>query len=168
MLALLALALILTFSGMPPAKAADRTIRLTSPGFAAGGAIPRRYSADGGNHTPPLAWTKLSGARAYAVVLRDPDAPSGTFTHWLIWNIPGSASSLAEDGGAGAVLGLNDTGAIGYFGPQPPSGLHHYHFQIFALDAPLPLAAGADLTHLNAAMRGHILARGELVGTFQK
>lgn len=165
----LALALMLTLAGAPrAASAGDGVIQLTSPAFAPGAAIPRRYSAEGGNHSPPLAWSAVAGANAFAVILRDPDAPSGTFTHWLVWNIPGSAGGLPEDGFAGMVQGVNDARSVGYFGPMPPYGLHHYHFQVVALDAPLALPAGADLTRLNAAMRGHVLAKGELVGTFRK
>lgn len=164
-----ALALMLTFLGVPGAAgSAGPTMQLTSPAFSPGGAIPRRYSAYGENHSPPLNWTPAAGARAYALTLRDPDAPGGTFTHWLVWNIPGDADGLPENGLAGGVQGLNDVGRVGYFGPRPPFGLHHYHFQIIALDAPLVLPAGAHLAALNAAMRGHVLARGELVGTFRK
>jgi Raf kinase inhibitor-like YbhB/YbcL family protein len=169
MRAILALALTLTLAAAPGAgRAAEGAIQLTSPAFAAGGPIPARYSAGGGNHSPPLAWTSAPGARAYALILRDPDAPVGTFTHWLVWNIPGNVTALPEDGLSGVALGTNDAGSVGYFGPQPPYGLHHYHFQIIALDAPLTLAAGADLQKLTAAMRGHVLAKGELVGTFRK
>jgi Raf kinase inhibitor-like YbhB/YbcL family protein len=166
---LLAFALLLSLAATPrAARATEAAIQLTSPAFAAGGAIPPRYSAEGGNHSPPLAWTETADAHSYALILRDPDAPSGTFTHWLVWNIPGSAGSLPEDGFAGMVQGLNDGRGVGYFGPMPPYGLHHYHFQLFALDAPLALPVGADLTRLTAAMRGHVLAKGELVGTFRK
>jgi Raf kinase inhibitor-like YbhB/YbcL family protein len=166
---ILALALLLTLAAAPRASsAAEGAIQLTSPAFAPGAAIPPRFSAEGGNHSPPLVWSETAGAKSYALVLRDPDAPTGTFTHWLVWNIPGSAGSLPEDGFAGMVQGQNDGRGVGYFGPMPPYGLHHYHFQVFALDAPLALPAGADLTKLNAAMRGHVLAKGELVGTFRK
>ena len=170
MRALIALAVLLTLAAAPrPAAAADGpTIALSSPAFAAGGPIPPRYSAEGGNHSPPLAWSPVAGAKAYALILRDPDAPSGTFTHWLVWNIPGAAAGLPEDGIAGMTAGINDGRSVGYFGPMPPYGLHHYHFQLFALDAPLALPSGADLSQLNAAIKGHVLARGELVGTFRK
>jgi len=132
----------------------------------AGVAIPA--TIEGQDLSPPLAWSPVAGAKAYALILRDPDAPSGTFTHWLVWNIPGAAAGLPEDGIAGMTAGINDGRSVGYFGPMPPYGLHHYHFQLFALDAPLALPSGADLSQLNAAIKGHVLARGELVGTFRK
>jgi Raf kinase inhibitor-like YbhB/YbcL family protein len=170
MRALIALALLMSPAAAPhPAAAADGpTIALSSSAFAAGAPIPPRYSAEGGNHSPPLAWAAVAGAKAYALILRDPDAPSGTFTHWLVWNLPGAATGLPEDGIAGMTAGINDARRVGYFGPMPPYGTHHYHFQLIALDAPLALPAGADLNHLNAAMKGHVLAKGELVGTFRK
>jgi Raf kinase inhibitor-like YbhB/YbcL family protein len=169
MRAILAFVLALSLSDASGAGAADQpVIQLASPAFQSGGPMPARYSARGGNHSPPLTWKPIAGARSYVLILRDPDAPLGAFTHWLVWNIPGQAARLPEDGLSGAVQGLNDAGGIGYFGPQPPSGLHHYHFQLIALDASLPLSAGAGLQKLEAAMRGHELGRSELVGTFRK
>jgi Raf kinase inhibitor-like YbhB/YbcL family protein len=164
----LALVLLLTLASAPAAAApAGQAIQLTSAAFAPGTPIPRRYSSYDANHSPPLNWTKVDGARAYALTLLDPDSPSGTFTHWLAWNIPATATSLPEDGLAGVSLGVNDAGSVGYFGPHPPYGLHHYHFQIIALDARLSLPNGAGLSALNAAMRGHVIAKGELIGTFK-
>jgi Raf kinase inhibitor-like YbhB/YbcL family protein len=160
---LLALALTLCLAG---AASAAGTMQLTSPAFPAGGDIPRPFSAYGENHSPPLAWTAVPGAKTYALTLRDPDAPGGDFVHWLVWNIPGGATSLPQDGVAGAVQGTSGIGRVGYFGPRPPGGRHHYHFTIYALDAPLSLPAGADAAKLAAAMKGHVLASGELVGTF--
>jgi Raf kinase inhibitor-like YbhB/YbcL family protein len=166
---LFALAAVLALALPRLAAASDDptgSITLTSPAFAPNAPIPRRYSSYADNHSPPLAWTPTPGAKAYALTLRDPDAPTGVFTHWLVWNIPGEATHLPEDGLAGVTLGANDAGSVGYYGPHPPYGRHHYVFQIFALDAPLDLAAGANFWSLNGAMRGHVLARGSLVGTF--
>ena len=164
------LALMLTIAGAPgAARSAGPDLQLSSPAFAAGGAIPARYSAYGQNRSPPLRWTPVAGAQAYALMLQDPDAPGARpFVHWLVWNIPASAHGLPEGGLEGAVQGRNDTDGLGYFGPRPPSGLHHYHFRLFALDAPLPLSAGADLAALTAAMRGHVLATDELVATYRR
>lgn len=140
-----------------------------------GGAIARRYSAYGDNRSPPLAWTAVPHAAAYAVIVEDPDAPGAApFVHWLIWNIPGADLPEGVGRGArpagvpGAAQGRNSLGQPAYFGPRPPAGtgVHHYHVQVFALDAPLPLDGGADLHELVAALQGHVLADGELVGTF--
>jgi Raf kinase inhibitor-like YbhB/YbcL family protein len=115
-----------------------------------------------------VRWTPASGAKSYAVTMRDPDAPSPRpFVHWLIWNLPDSVRALA--GGevpAGASQGRNGTGGIGYFGPRPPSGVHHYHLAVFALDTRLTLVAGADYEALTNAMKGHVIASGEVVATF--
>jgi Raf kinase inhibitor-like YbhB/YbcL family protein len=162
------LALILALCGPPLASAAGAAMTLKSPAFAPGGAIPSQYSAYGENRSPPLTWTAAPGARAYALTLRDPDARPGPFTHWLVWNIPGAATRLPAGGLPGAVQGRNDTGGVGYFGPRPPAGVHHYHFRIMALDAPLALPAGADLAALTKALQGHVTAEAELVGTFAR
>jgi Raf kinase inhibitor-like YbhB/YbcL family protein len=147
------------------------TISVVSDALGANGSIDLRHSAYGENLSPPLHWAPMPGAGAYAIVLEDPDAPSAKpFVHWLIWNIP--AASLSEGLAAtptmasGAAQGRNDAGRIGYFGPRPPSGIHHYHFEVFALDGPLKTAPGADLRTLLDAMQGHVLADGDLVGTF--
>ena len=150
-------------------------LRLTSPAIGTDARIPEALSSYGANRSPPLAWTLLAGARSYAIVLDDPDAPGDRpFVHWLIWNIPGSVTALPQGlpttarlaDPPGAAQGRNGNDGIGYFGPHPPSGVHHYHFHIFALDAPLNLAPGASRGALSAAMNGHVLGAGELVATF--
>ena len=160
----MSLALLLTLASA--ISAAAQTIQVTSSAFQSGAPIPRFYSSYADNHSPPLTWTAVPGAKVYALTLRDPDAPNGTFTHWLIWNIPGNVTALPQDGLPGVVLGKNDLGGLGYFGPHPPHGKHHYHFDIFALDAPLSLATGANVSALDAAMKGHIMGKGELIGTY--
>jgi Raf kinase inhibitor-like YbhB/YbcL family protein len=151
-------------------------LKVTSSALGAGGAFSPRNTAYGENRSLPLSWAPVAAAGAYAVVIEDPDAPSpAPFVHWVIWNIPGSANALPEGlpnvGGLaspkGAVQGSNGAGELGYHGPQPPAGtgLHHYHIQLFALDGPLPLQAGADLGVLRQAMKDHVLAKGELIGT---
>lgn len=151
---------------------------LLSTAVGADGAIDLRHSGYGDNLSPPLSWAPVAGAGAYAIILEDPDAPmERPFVHWLIWNIPGGAASLPEGVALGehppapasAVQGKNDIGQVGYFGPRPPAGtgVHHYHFQIFALDGPLTLKGDADLRALVDAMKGRVLADTELVGTFE-
>jgi Raf kinase inhibitor-like YbhB/YbcL family protein len=153
-------------------------IELSSGTFADEGVIDLRHSAYGDNLSPPLRWTPVDGAGAYAIVLEDPDAPmEKPFVHWMIWNIPGQVTSLPEGvpnnahlvTPQDAVQGKNDNDSAGYFGPRPPQGhgVHHYHFQIFALDGPLTLHSDADLRALTNAMQGRIIADGELVGTYE-
>jgi hypothetical protein len=153
------------------------TLEMVSDALGADGGIDLRHTAYGDNLSPPLRWTPVEGAGAYALILEDPDAPmEKPFVHWLIWNIPGSIASLPEGlpnndrlvTPQGAVQGKNDNGSFGYFGPRPPpgTGLHHYHFQIFALDGPLTLKSDAGIRALVDAMKGRVLADGELVGTY--
>jgi len=145
------------------------TFTLTSPAFRDGQAIPEQYTADGRNVPPPLAWgDPPAGTRAFALVCEDPDAPRGTFTHWVVANLPAETREL---GGAalpgGATQGANDFGQVGYGGPAPPPGKpHHYVFRLLALDRPLDLPAGATKDQVRQAAKGHVLAEGRLVGTY--
>lgn len=152
-------------------------LELLSDAIDTSGAIDQRHTALGDNLSPPLHWTPVAGAGAYAIILEDPDAPrEKPFVHWLIWNIPGSVDYLAEGvpnndhliTPQGAVQGKNDNGSFGYYGPHPPAGtgLHHYHFQIFALDGPLTLHSDADIRALVDAMKGRVIADSELIGTY--
>jgi len=151
-------------------------LELLSTAIETNGAIEPRYTAYGDNVSPPLHWTPVQGAGAYAIILEDPDAPmEKPFVHWLIWNIPGDLTALPEGipnnehpvTPQGAVQAKNDNGSFGYFGPRPPAGtgLHHYHIQIFALDGPLTLHGDADIRALVDAMKGRVLADSELIGT---
>ena len=173
----LALTLIVAFclAGCAPAKSAAAAMRLTSSAIGADGRIAARQSAYGQTRSPPLSWTGEAGARAYAIILEDPDAPGARpFVHWTIWNIPGNVTALPEglptatrlQAPSGAAQGANDAGGTGYFGPKPPSGVHHYRFEIFALGAALTLAPGATREALAGALRGRVLASGELKGSF--
>ena len=167
--------LALFLAGCGRAQSAAAGMKLTSGAIAADGRIDARQSGYGQNLSPPLAWSSVAGAKAYAIILEDPDAPGARpFVHWLIWNIPGSVTALPEglptnstlQNPAAAIQGANDAAGTGYSGPHPPSGVHHYHFRIFALDERLGLAPGAGHDALTHAMNGHVLAIGDLSGTF--
>lgn len=151
------------------------TLTLSSPAFAPGKPIPDEYSCKGRNMSPALAWSGApSNTASYALILDDPDAPSGTFTHWVIYNIPAISKGLAQAIAPtptfddGTAQGNNSGNRRYYEGPCPPSGTHRYFFRLYALDARLDLPAGATAAELRAAMQGHILAQGELMGTFSK
>jgi Raf kinase inhibitor-like YbhB/YbcL family protein len=151
-------------------------IALTSPAFAAGAAIPVPYTCDGADVSPPLEWRGAPGdTRAYALIVDDPDAPAGTWVHWVLFNLSGTTTSLPENVAksetvaelGGARQGRNDFKRTGYGGPCPPPGKpHRYVFTLYALDGPLTLRAGATKAELERAMQHHILAQGQLVGTY--
>jgi Raf kinase inhibitor-like YbhB/YbcL family protein len=157
------------------------SIRVTSEAFAHGAAIPGRYAADGDDISPQLNWTGVpENAKELALIVEDPDAPQAEpFVHWVMYKIPADVAGLAEGvpvqaklkAPAGAVQGKNSfKNKIGYGGPAPPPGhgTHHYHFRLYALDQPLEVQGGLDNNALIAAMSGHILDEGELVGTYKR
>jgi Raf kinase inhibitor-like YbhB/YbcL family protein len=160
-------------------KAAPLTV--TSPMFSNGGEIPLKYSNYGENMSPPLSWSgQPQAAKSFAIIVDDPDAKApapSPFVHWVVFNLPPAMSSAPEavptDGTlvklGNARQGKTSRGSVGYFGPRPPAGdpAHHYHFQVFALDTVLDTPAGADRDTLLGALKGHVLAHGEIVGTFQ-
>jgi Raf kinase inhibitor-like YbhB/YbcL family protein len=149
-------------------------IELSSTAFREGEAIPKAYTGDGKDLSPPLRWSDPpQGTRTFALICDDPDAPRGTWVHWVLFNLPADRRELAEgvpaqevlDGGA--KQGKNDFGNIGYGGPAPPKGKpHRYFFKLYALDTPLDLAPGATKAQLVAAMQGHVLAEGQLMGRY--
>lgn len=146
-------------------------LQLSSDAFKDGQPIPTQYTCDGAGHTPTLHWSDPpSASKSFALVIDDPDAPSGTFRHWGVFDIPASARSI----GSGQKLGTevrNDFGKPGYGGPCPPKGHgpHHYHFKLFALDTDkLGLSPGAKVVDVENAARGHALAEGEIVGTYER
>jgi Raf kinase inhibitor-like YbhB/YbcL family protein len=143
-------------------------IEVTSSAFAADEEIPVVYSCAGQNIFPPLEWTGVPDeAREVALVVDDPDAPRGTFTHWILFGLPTSTSSLDENSvPAGAKQAKNSTGRAEYAGPCPPSGTHHYRFTVYALDAPLELSDGAATGESLDAISEHAVAQGKLVGLF--
>ena len=155
-----------------PALKAKAALEVSSPVLKSGQPIPDAYTNYGANTSPPLAWKGApSATKSFALLLEDPDAPMASpFVHWVVWNIPASAHGFAAGVvPAGAVQGKMGAGREAFFGPRPPpGGPHHYHFELFALDRMLNLAAGSDANALEAAMAGHVLASGELVATYQK
>ena len=139
---------------------------LRSPGFASGAMIPVQFTCDGKNVSPPLHWsTPPTGTRSLALIMEDPDAPGGTFTHWLAWGIAASARGLRA-GQRAPREGTNDAGRIGYTGPCPPAGVHRYVFRLYALEAALKLAQGASRAQFLTALRGRSLAVARLVGRY--
>ena len=151
------------------------TIQVSSPAFQQGGMIPRQYSGDGQDISPPLHWEGIpEGTQGIALICDDPDAPGGTWVHWVMWNIPAQASGLAEKVPPspslpdGSRQGINDFRRHGYGGPTPPSGTHRYSFRVYALDTQLDLPARATKADLSKAMQDHILAQGELMGKYRR
>jgi len=147
-------------------------MRLSSPAFPHGGHIPEQYTCDGENLPPHLVWTSAPAeARSFAIIMDDSDAPGGTFTHWVLFDIPGDRTDLpsgARSDGVG-VSGRNSRGSIGYTGPCPPSGTHRYVFRVYALDVEtLGLTAGAPREAVEEAMVGHTLATAVLTGRYRR
>ncbi len=152
-------------------------MQLTSSAFAPDGAIPRLYTCEGRNVSPPLAWSGVpDGAASLVLIVDDPDAPDPaaprmTWVHWVLYNLPVAGSGLAEavrELPAGTREGLNDWKRAGYGGPCPPIGRHRYFHKLYALDVVLPDLGSPDKKALEQAMRGHVLAEAQLIGTYQK
>jgi Raf kinase inhibitor-like YbhB/YbcL family protein len=144
---------------------------LTSPSFVDGGFIPKKFTCDGGDINPELQIQNVpAGAQSLALILHDPDAPvSGGFTHWVVWNIDPAAPFIKEESvPPGAREGLNGAGKIGYVGPCPPSGTHHYQFRLYALDSPLDLGVTTTATMLESEIEKHLLETAELVGLYTR
>lgn len=157
-----------TTAGHSPQKEGAMTITISSNAFAANSPIPKRYTCDGENLSPALSWQNVpDGTQSLVLIMDDPDAPIGTFVHWVLYNIPAGTTELSEGVKGIGVEGLNDFGKLGYGGPCPPRGSNHrYFFKIYALDTQLSLGGGAKKSVVEKAMSGHILARGELVGRY--
>lgn len=161
-------------SEQPPQVQA--TLSLSSAAFQDGGIIPVKYTCQGQDISPPLSWSEPpAGTQSLAIIVEDPDAPGGMFTHWVLFNIPPDNRGLNEAASPQARLpggvreGKNDFGKIGYGGPCPPSGkAHRYQFNLYALDTTMNLESGASRKQVLDALEGHTLARGQLTGLYQR
>ena len=163
-----------TQPGTQATQSATRGIKLVSRAFTEGQTIPRQYTCNGINISPPLEWTGLpKSAKTIAIIADDPDAPAGTWVHWVIFNLPADTLGMVEnvpateDVAGGGLQGKNDFQKIGYGGPCPPSGTHRYFFKIYAVDGELPLKAGATKSEVEKASEGHIVGQAQLMGTYR-
>jgi Raf kinase inhibitor-like YbhB/YbcL family protein len=160
----------------PEKEKPTMNLQLTSSAFVEGKEIPRQYTCQGKDVSPPLKWSGVpTGAKSLVLIADDPDAPMGTWVHWVLFDLPPATTDLSEDMPktqhlpGGAKQGLNDFKRLGYGGPCPPPGKpHRYFFKLFALDALLDLKPGATKKDVEAAMKGHVLAEGQLMGTYQR
>ncbi|HUU51633.1 MAG TPA: YbhB/YbcL family Raf kinase inhibitor-like protein [Candidatus Heimdallarchaeota archaeon] len=150
-------------------------IQITSPVFKDGGAIPKKYTCDDLDVSPPIEWSNVpEGTKTIVIVCDDPDAPMKTWVHWVIFNIPGEVTHLPENVPPekelenGARQGMNDFHKVGYGGPCPPSGVHRYFFKLYALDTTLDLPSGVSKPHLMIAMEKHVLSEAHLMGTYTR
>lgn len=144
-----------------------KALSITSPAFKPGGSIPSRYTCEGEDVSPPLVIRNIpSEAKSLVLIVEDPDAPRGTWLHWLVWNIP-VVGQIHENEIPGE-QGMNDFGRIDYGGPCPPSGTHRYYFNVYALNTLLDLPEGCSQDKVRKAMEAHVIAHGELVGLYRK
>jgi Raf kinase inhibitor-like YbhB/YbcL family protein len=144
-------------------------MKITSSAFQQGANIPPKFSCDGANTSPSLQISDVpTEAKSLVLIVDDPDAPSGLFTHWAVWNISPQNTTIGEGSTPKGVQGTNDFGKSGYGGPCPPSGTHRYYFKVFALDRELDLPFGAKRSQLDPAMKGHVIAQGELMGRYSR
>ena len=157
-------------------QAPARTFRLETSSFPPGGDIPRKFTCEGPDVSPALTWTEPpAGTKSFALIADDPDAPSGTFVHWVVYNLPATARRLSEaipgndEMSGGGRQGMNDFPMSGYGGPCPPPGKYHrYFFRLYALDTVLSLKAGVTRQQVDGAMKGHVLAQAEVMGRFRR
>ena len=153
----------------------NMSITIKSNSFKEGELIPKKYTCDGENISPPLEWNEIpEGTKSFAIICDDPDAPMGTWVHWVIYNIPPLTNNLKENISFekvledGTIQGKNDFGKIGYGGPCPPSGIHRYFFKIYALNDMLKLGPGSTKEELLHAMEEHIISEGKLIGKYSR
>ncbi|MGA2507014.1 MAG: YbhB/YbcL family Raf kinase inhibitor-like protein [Chitinispirillaceae bacterium] len=151
------------------------SIKVESQAFKHMQPIPAQYTCDGADISPPLSWSNVPAAtKSIALIADDPDAPAGTWVHWVVYGLPPAADSLPENIpksdtlSGGGIQGKNDFRRIGWNGPCPPGGTHRYFFKIYALDTMLNLPAGKTKAEIEKAMKGHVLAKGELAGTYKR
>jgi len=150
-------------------------MKISSPAFEHNGAIPSKYTCDGEDVSPPLVFEGIpENAASLALIADDPDAPMGTWVHWVIYNIPPTSGGLTENFPSdsklddGSLQGMTDFRRVGYGGPCPPSGAHRYFFKLYALDKKLDLPAGATKQQVETAMKGHIIAQDQLIGIYKR
>jgi len=144
-------------------------MRITSSAFKNNELIPDKYTCKGQDISPPLEFLYIpKNAKALALIMDDPDAPSGTFTHWLVWNIPSSTTEIEEGERIPYPQGINDFGRQYYKGPCPPSGVHRYFFTLYALNKKLDLKDGTSKDELLKVMRGSVIEKAELIGRYKK
>lgn len=145
-------------------------LQITSSVFKNGEMIPSKYTCDGANSSPPLQWHDApSGTQSFALIVDDPDAPAGTWDHWLLFNIPPQVTAIAEDEKVfGSEPGKNSWGHTNYGGPCPPQGIHRYYFKLYALDTKLSLPSSSTKATIEDAMKNHILAKAELLGKYER
>lgn len=170
-----AMLFLLFVPGKASGEAVMEKIELRSPDFQNGGAIPSPYTCDGADISPPLEWFGTpAGAKSLTILVSDPDAPNGNWVHWVLYDLPASLGEIPagvspdERPLIGGTHGVTDFGTLGYGGPCPPSGTHRYIFKIYALDTVLGLEPGASQKYVEQAMRGHVLAAGELMAKYQR
>ena len=145
-------------------------LQITSPAFQNNGTIPRQYTCDGKDINPPLVIENVpKETKSIAVIVDDPDAPVGTWVHWVLWNIDPNTKEIAENAAPqGVVEGMNDFKKHAYGGPCPPSGTHRYFFKVYALDTMLDISLNSQKSDLEKAMKGHILAEGQIIGLYKR
>lgn len=167
---LIGLGLALSSSALAAPKNDEKAnLDVTSSAFTASGDIPKEYTCEGGNISPPITWSKVpSATKSIALLVEDPDAPHGGFVHWLVTGIPPTTTTLTPGAALpeGATAAKNGKGEAAYTGPCPPSGKHHYVFTVYALD--IPLGKKVTKADLVAKVGGHVLAEGQLIGLYQK
>jgi Raf kinase inhibitor-like YbhB/YbcL family protein len=162
-------ALAIALVALASLAAGGAKMKITSSAFQEGGNIPSKFTCDGGDRSPPLQIAEIpSSAKSLALIVDDPDAPSGLFTHWIVWNISPQTNGIAEGSAPKGVQGTSDFAKSGYGGPCPPSGTHRYYFKVFALDRELNLPSDSKRNQLDAAIKGHVVAQGELMGRYAK
>jgi Raf kinase inhibitor-like YbhB/YbcL family protein len=173
----LLITMFLTVNTFPQQEKGEHNmeIELISRSFGEGESIPSKFTCDGANVSPQLSWNcSVEGVKTFVLIVEDPDAPSGNFTHWLVYNIPADVNLLMENSTPTknvrdeVLMGTNDFGRIGYGGPCPPSGTHHYYFRMYGLNTAVHLDSGATKREVLKKMEGHIIARAELMGTYQR
>ena len=153
----------------PKGEVHSHGMKISSSAFSDGQSIPAKYTCDGSDTSPPLAFASIpAGAKSLALVVDDPDAPGGTFDHWIVWNIPNGTTTIAEGQSPQGIAGRNGFGKNGYGGPCPPSGEHRYFFKLYALDTTLNLQPSSRKADLEKAMKGHILAEAQMMGRYRR